>query len=101
VSDIGIVKANKKHILRKRRIISPLTIRIMAVNLFALIFLGVGVLYIDQVQNTLLQSRIEELVKDANIMAGALGESATGGPDSTELLLEPTKQYFNETGGRY
>ena len=99
MSDIGIVKANKKHILRKRRIISPLTIRIMAVNLFALIFLGVGVLYIDQVQNTLLQSRIEELVKDANIMAGALGESATGGPDSTELLLEPTKNILTRLVG--
>ena len=90
MSDIGIVKANKHKIKRRRRLISPLTIRIMAVNLFALIFLGVGVLYVDQVQNTLLQSRIDELVKDANIMAGALGEAATGGPDETaELLMEP------------
>ncbi|MDG1858140.1 MAG: stimulus-sensing domain-containing protein [Emcibacteraceae bacterium] len=71
--------------------VSPLTTRIMAVNLFALIFLGGGVLYVDQVQETLLESRIEELVKDANIMAGALGESATGGPESTELLLDPAR----------
>ncbi len=91
VSDIGIVKAKKHHIKRKNRLISPLTIRIMAVNLFALIFLGGGILYVDQVQNTLLQSRIEELVKDANIMAGALGEAATGGTDTTELLLEPAE----------
>ncbi len=91
MSDIGIVKANKYKIRRKRRLISSLTIRIMAVNLFALIFLGVGVLYVDQVQNTLLQSRIDELVKDANIMAGALGESATGGPESTEILIDPAK----------
>jgi two-component system sensor histidine kinase ChvG len=91
VSDIGIVKAKKKHIKRKRRFISPLTTRIMAVNLIALIFLGGGVLYVDQVQNTLLDSRIEELVKDANIMAGAIGEAATEGNDNAELLIEPAK----------
>jgi two-component system sensor histidine kinase ChvG len=89
VSATGIVKANKYKLIRKRRFISPLTIRIMAVNLFALIFLGIGVLYVDQVQKTLLQSRIDELVKDANIMAGALGEAATetGTPGSTQILL--------------
>nr|WP_250646657.1 stimulus-sensing domain-containing protein [Pseudemcibacter aquimaris] len=91
VLDTGIVKVNNKHIIRKRRLISPLTIRILAVNLFALVFLGGGVLYVDQVQKTLIESRIEELVKDANIMAGALGESATGGPESTELLIEPAE----------
>ena len=99
VSDTGIVKAKKKHILRKRRTVSPLTIRILAVNLFALIFLGLGVLYVDQVQNTLLESRVEELVKDAKIMAGALGESATGGPDSTELLLDPARNILTRLVG--
>ncbi len=91
MSDTGIVKANKYNIIRKRRLISPLTIRIMAVNIFALIFLGIGILYVDQVQKTLLQSRIDELVKDARIMAGALGEAATGDAESTVLLIEPAE----------
>lgn len=99
MSDIGIVKVKKYNIKRKRRLISPLTLRIMAVNLFALIFLGVGVLYVDQVQNTLLQSRIDELVKDANIMAGALGEAATDDPDSTELLIEPAENILTRLVG--
>ena len=99
MSDIGIVKANKYKIKRRRRLISPLTIRIMLVNLFALIFLGLGVLYVDQVQDTLMQSRIDELVKDANIMAGALGESATDDPDSTELLIEPAKNILTRLVG--
>lgn len=99
MSDIGIVKAKKHNIKRKRRFISPLTLRIMAVNLFALIFLGIGVLYVDQVQNTLLQSRIDELVKDANIMAGALGEAATGDPESTELLIEPAENILTRLVG--
>ncbi|MBT7582835.1 MAG: HAMP domain-containing protein, partial [Kordiimonadaceae bacterium] len=67
--------------------------------MFALIFLGVGVLYVDQVQNTLLQSRIDELVKDANIMAGALGEAATDDPDSTELLIEPAENILTRLVG--
>ncbi len=99
MSATGIVKANKYKLKRKRRFISPLTIRIMVVNLFALIFLGGGVLYVDQVQTTLLESRIEELVKDANIMAGALGEAATGDPDSTELLLEPARAILTRLVG--
>jgi len=85
------VRANKYKIKRTRRLISPLTIRILAVNLIALIFLGGGVLYVDQVQNTLMQSRIDELIKDAEFMAGALGETATDDPDTTELLIEPAK----------
>ncbi len=99
MSDIGIVRANKQKIMRRRRFISPLTIRIMLVNIFALIFLGVGVLYVDQVQETLMQSRIDELVKDANIMAGALGESATDNPDATVLLIEPAKNILTRLVG--
>lgn len=98
MSAIGIVKA-KKHIIRKRRLISPLTIRILAVNLFALMFLGVGVLYVDQVQKTLLESRIEELIKDANIMAGALGEAATEGNDTAQLMIEPARNILTRLVG--
>ena len=97
--DIGIVKAKKHKMKRKIRFISPLTIRIMLVNIFALIFLGVGILYVDQVQKTLMQSRIDELIKDANIMAGALGESATENPDATILLIEPAKNILTRLVG--
>ena len=97
--DIDIVKAKKHKMKRKSRFISPLTIRIMLVNIFALIFLGVGILYVDQVQKTLMQSRIDELIKDANIMAGALGESATENPDATILLIEPAKNILTRLVG--
>ncbi|MBT7604433.1 MAG: hypothetical protein HN583_01965, partial [Kordiimonadaceae bacterium] len=93
------MKAKKHKMKRKSRFISPLTIRIMLVNIFALIFLGVGILYVDQVQKTLMQSRIDELIKDANIMAGALGESATENPDATILLIEPAKNILTRLVG--
>ncbi|MFC7048459.1 stimulus-sensing domain-containing protein [Emcibacter nanhaiensis] len=77
---------------RPKRGISPLTIRILLVNLIALIFLGGGILYVDDLQQTLIESRIDSLRKDAEILAGALGEAATGGPDTTEIELIPAQQ---------
>ena len=77
---------------RPKRRVSPLTIRILLVNLIALIFLGGGILYVDDLQQTLIESRIDSLRKDAEILAGALGEAATGGPDTTEIELVPAQQ---------
>ncbi|WP_321394582.1 stimulus-sensing domain-containing protein [Emcibacter sp.] len=77
---------------RPKRRVSPLTIRILLVNVIALIFLGGGILYVDDLQETLIHSRIDSLMKDAEIMAGALGEAATGGPDTTEVDLIPAQQ---------
>ncbi|MBL4612559.1 MAG: sensor N-terminal transmembrane domain-containing protein, partial [Emcibacter sp.] len=64
-------------LLRPKRRVSPLTFRILAVNLIALGFLAGSILYIDQYQEAMIQSRIEALIKDAEVMAGALGEAAT------------------------
>lgn len=79
-------------LLRPERKISPLTFRILAVNLIALGFLAVGILYIDQYQETMVQSRIDALIKDAEVMAGALGEAATATTDKSELRIKPAEQ---------
>ena len=101
VSDIDIVKANPQpeddtggavKLLRPRRRISPLTFRIMAVNLIALGFFAGGILYIDQYQETMIEARIDALIKDAEVMAGALGEAATVATDTSDLRIEPAKQ---------
>lgn len=101
VSDTDIVKAEQNlaedesaglRLLRPQRKISPLTFRILAVNLIALGFLAVGILYIDQYQETMIQSRIDALIKDAEVMAGALGEAATATSDKSELRLRPAEQ---------
>ena len=80
------------RLLRRERRVSPLTFRILAVNLIALGFLAIGILYIDQYQETMIQSRIEALIKDAEVMAGALGEAATATTDKSELRLVPAEQ---------
>jgi len=102
VSDTDIVKvdtgsspddkAGRVKLLRPERRVSPLTFRILAVNLIALGFLAVGILYIDQYQVAMIQSRIEALIKDGEVMAGALGEVATLTADKTELRRKPAEQ---------
>ncbi|WP_417623822.1 stimulus-sensing domain-containing protein [Paremcibacter congregatus] len=79
-------------LLRNPRRMSPLTFRILMVNLIALGFLAGGILYIDQYQTTMVQSRISSMIKDAEVMAGALGEAATVTNEETELRLEPARQ---------
>lgn len=86
------------------RRVSPLTVRILAVNLIALIFLVGGIFYVDDLRQTLLRSRIDALLKDAHVMAGALGEAATTGPSSSKIELIPARQIIirlvGETGNR-
>ncbi|WP_138380886.1 stimulus-sensing domain-containing protein [Luteithermobacter gelatinilyticus] len=77
---------------RPKRRISPLTFRIMLVNVMALVFLGGGILYVDQMQESLMEARIEDLLKDAKIMAASIGEAATRGPETTEIELLPAQQ---------
>jgi len=64
---------------------SPLMRRILAVNMIALGILGGGILYLNQFRDNLMNRRIEDLRIEAEIIAGALGESPTLGPSSTEI----------------
>ena len=101
-SDIDIVKAKSTsktealgvRLLRPKRRISPLMFRIFAVNLIALGFLAGGILFIDQYQSSMITARINALVKDAEVMAGALGETATATTmtEKAELHLKPAEQ---------
>lgn len=108
VSDTDIVRAKPKSDTDKnqtllssgrQRRISLLTFRILVVNVIALIFLGGGILYVDQFQDAMIQSRIDSMVKDGEVMAGALGEAATGGADTTEINLLPATQIISRLSG--
>jgi two-component system sensor histidine kinase ChvG len=72
--------------------LSPLMVRIMAVNTIALIILVGGVLYLNQFRANLIAERTKELTVQAEIIAGALGESAAEGPEATEIDLAPARQ---------
>ena len=78
---------------------SPLMRRILVVNMIALGILGGGILYLDQFRENLINHRIEELKNDAQIIAGALGESPSLGPASTEIEFLPARRIIDRLVG--
>lgn len=72
----------------RHRAISPLTRRIIAVNLLPLALLAVGFLYLGKFQSSLIGQQIESLRTQGEIFAAALGEGAVlDSADEGEVLL--------------
>jgi two-component system, OmpR family, sensor histidine kinase ChvG len=68
--------------------ISPLTRRILAVNVLALALLAGGFLYLGKYQASLVGQQIESLKTQGEVFAAALGEAADwDSPDEGEILL--------------
>jgi len=74
-------------------------LRIMAVNVIALFILVGSVLYLNQFHQSLIDARIENLTVQAEIIAGALGESAAIGPEATTIDLAPARQIITRLVG--
>ena len=84
-------KSRKKRWVRHLGV-SPLTVRILGINIIALMFLAGGILYVDGAEETLIQTRVQQLIKTAEIISGALGESAAGDMRSAAIEREPAKK---------
>ncbi len=84
---------------RPSRLISPLMLRIMAVNMVALLILVFGLLYLTQFRDNLVADRVETLKIQATIIAGALGETAIKGPESNEVELLASQQILSRLAG--
>jgi len=67
---------------------SPITRRILAINIFALAVLVVGLLYVGQYREGLIKSEIAALTTQAEMFAAALGEAAVGGENSQNQYLK-------------
>ena len=78
---------------RRRRLVSPLTVRILALNIPALGILLGGALFLGQYREGLVDSKIASLRTQGEIIAGAVGEAAVVGevpgidPDLASALL--------------
>ncbi len=59
----------------KSRLISPITWRILAVNMLALIILGAGILYLDEYKKNLINAELSALTTQAEMFAIALSEA--------------------------
>jgi len=67
---------------------SPITRRILAINVFALAVLVVGLLYVGQYRQGLINTEIAALTTQAEMFAAALGEAAVGGENSQNQYLK-------------
>ena len=82
-------KAEKREKKTRRGPFSSLGRRIMAINLFSVIFLAGGILYLDQFRDGLIEARFQALTTNGRMIAGALGEAAL-----QEVSLDGQVQYL-------
>jgi two-component system sensor histidine kinase ChvG len=80
-------EAPRRHRFRWPRI-SPLTRRIVAVNVLPLALLALGFLYLGKFESSLIGQQVEALRTQGEIFAAALGEGAVlDSPEDGEILL--------------
>ena len=70
-------------------VFSSLTRRILFLNLAALVVLVTGILYLNQFRDGLIDARVESLMTQGEIIAGAIAASATIETDS--ISIDPEK----------
>ncbi len=91
---------------RSKRVFSPLTRRILAVNVVALGILGGGFLYLDEYRQNLIDAEIKALSVQAQMFAAALGEGAvvannpSGQQLATEIADQILRRLVETTGTR-
>ena len=78
-------------------IFSSLTRRILFLNLAALCVLVVGILYLNQFRDGLIEARVESLMTQGEIIAGAIAASATVETDS---IIDRSREAAGAAGRR-
>lgn len=74
---------------RKRRLVSPLTRRILTINILALALLLAGLLYLGRYEENLIDAEVQALATEGEIFAGALGQGAYGTQPDGKTILRP------------
>jgi two-component system, OmpR family, sensor histidine kinase ChvG len=74
---------------RRRGLVSPLTRRILTVNVLALAILVAGLLYLVRYEESLVANELTSLAIQAEIFAGALGEGAHATQPDGASVLQP------------
>ncbi len=96
-------RSRKDH---PKRLISPLTRRILAVNILALALLGGGLLYLGEYRNKLIDTELKALGVQAEMFAAALGEGAVvadspyGQRLASEIADQIVRRLVETTGTR-
>jgi len=84
----------RSSVSHSERLLSPLTRRILAVNMFALIIPVVGLLYLGAYRDSLIEAEIVALRTQGEVFAGAIGEGAIATTLSGDQMLDiaPARQ---------
>jgi two-component system sensor histidine kinase ChvG len=102
--DFRIASSTEDRPKRRTALLSPLTRRILAVNLVAPVLLALGLLFLDEYEDSLIGTALDGLRTDAELIAAAIGEGAvvmetdsgTFGPfmpaGATRRIDDPTAQ---------
>lgn len=85
---------------RPKRRLSRLTARILAINLFAVAILFVGVLHLDRYQNSLIQAELKALSGQAGIFARAIADVAVERElaQSNRLSIDGVRRMLRRNG---
>ncbi|MDA0663931.1 MAG: stimulus-sensing domain-containing protein [Proteobacteria bacterium] len=89
MADKGMGGPDASPVPRRRRILSPLTRRILAVNVLALAIPVAGLLYLGTYRDRLINAELDSLKTQTDIFAGALGEGATHIDPTGRQVLDP------------
>jgi len=79
---------------------SSLTRRILSLNVAGLVALVIGILYLSQFRAGLIDARIQTLLTQGEIIAGAIATSATVETDSS-ITIDPERLLELQTGESY
>jgi two-component system sensor histidine kinase ChvG len=71
----------------------------MAINIIALAMLFFGVLYLDEFRDSWIERRIDNINIQADIISGAIGESASGDTENSEIQIEQSRQIIERLMG--
>jgi two-component system sensor histidine kinase ChvG len=74
---------------RRRRLFSPLTWRILAVNVFALAILVGGLLFLGQYRESLIDAELDLLQTQGRLFALAIGDGAVTNLDEQQQEIQP------------
>ncbi len=84
-----------------RQSFSSLTRRIVILNLAGLVTLVTGVLYLSQFRAGLIDARVQSLLVQSEIIAGAIAASATADSDTDSITIDPDRLLQLQTGQSY
>lgn len=89
LDDLSVAEVETRLRRRRKWLVSPLTLRIMAINLLALAMLVGGVLYVDEYRRSLIVAELQNMRLQAELLAGALGASIVQNVGDDSVTMSP------------